>query len=752
MRTRTLLSISFLILAGCAAKPSPEQRAKELISKMTIEEKASLMMDSSAPVEELDIPSYNWWNEALHGVARNGKATVFPMPIGMAASFDEPLVYSVFTAVSDEARVKERQAFEAGHHGQYQGVTFWTPNINIFRDPRWGRGMETYGEDPYLTGQLGMAVVRGLQGPSDAPVLKAHACAKHYAVHSGPEWNRHSFDAVVSERDLRETYLPAFKDLVMKADVQEVMIAYNRFRGEPCGANDYLLGNILRGEWGYKGLVVSDCGAISNFFEPGCHDFSVDGPHAAAAAVKAGTDLNCGASYRFIPDAVRQGLLDEADVDRCLTRLIAARIRLGELDGNIEPWKGLKDDIVEGPEHVALSRKMAQETFVLLQNKGDILPLKADAKIALVGPNANDAEMMWGNYNGIPEATVTLLDGLKARIPDIVSFPACGLLGAEYLPESELDANNPLAQLKDMREDQIEEIARKYAVGVGDVWHYYERNIKLQKSLLPALDLKAVMDQLKDIDIVVFAGGISPRLEGEEMDVELPGFRGGDRTSIELPQVQRTLLKALHDAGKKVVLVNFSGSTIGLKPETESCDAILQVWYPGQEGGSAIADVLLGDVVPSGKLPLTFYTGTDQLPDFEDYSMNNRTYRYFKGEPLFPFGFGLSYTEFTYGQATVKGKELVVPVTNSGSRDADEVVQLYVRLTSDAEGPVKSLRGFRRVNIPAGKTVEVRFPLNDEVFLNWNADRKDMVPTAGEWELLYGGNSAALQSLLYTRK
>ena len=700
MRKFTLLTLSALLLASCASQPEnpAEKRARELISKMTIEEKASLMMDSSAPVEALGIPSYNWWNEALHGVARNGKATVFPMPIGMAASFDEPLVNEVFTAVSDEARVKERQAYQAGHLGQYQGVTFWTPNINIFRDPRWGRGMETYGEDPYLTGILGMAVVRGLQGPSDAPVLKAHACAKHYAVHSGPEPSRHTFNAEVSERDLRETYLPAFKDLVTKADVQEVMIAYNRFRGEPCGASDYLLNTILRGEWGYKGLVVSDCHAISDFFEPGCHGYSEDGPHAVAAAIHAGTDLNCGDAYRFVPDAVRQGLLDEADVDRSLTRLLSARIRLGELDGNIAPWEGLSDDIVEGKEHLALSRKMALETFVLLQNRGNILPLKADTRIALVGPNADDREMMWGNYNGIPDGTITLADGLKARFPDLKVIRGCELVGTEKF------------------------------------------------------DVPAVLKQLKGIETVVFAGGISPRLEGEEMDVPLPGFNGGDRTNIELPQVQRDLIAALHKAGKKVILVNFSGSALGLVPETENCEAILQVWYPGQEGGAAITEMLLGEAVPSGKLPLTFYKGVDQLPDFEDYSMHNRTYRYFQGEPLFPFGFGLSYTTFSYGEAAVKDGNLVVPVTNTGSVDAQEVAQLYVRLKSDAEGPLKSLRGFSRVNVPAGKTVEVAFPLTDEVFLSWNALQKDMVPTPGEWELLYGGSSADLRKLDYTKK
>ena len=689
---KTLLLCAAALCAACTV--TPEKQARELIAKMTLEEKTGQMMSSTTAIEALGIPDYNWWGEALHGVARNGKATVFPMPIGMAASFDEPRVYEVFTAVSDEARVKNRQAIASGHVGWYQGLSFWTPNINIFRDPRWGRGMETYGEDPYLTGQLGMAVVRGLQGPSDAPVLKAHACAKHFAVHSGPEWNRHSYNAVVSERDLRETYLPAFKDLVTKADVREVMIAYNAFRGEPCGASDYLINTILRGEWGYTGLIVSDCGAISNFYEPGCHGYSEDGSHAAAVAIHTGTDLNCGDTYRFIPEAVQQGLLDEADVDRSLVRLLSERIRLGELTHNTAPWDHLGDDIVEGDAHRALSRKMAEETVVLLQNKGGILPLQVDARIALVGPNADDKEMMWGNYNPIPEFTTTLADGLKARVPGLKVLRGCGIVGEKE-------------------------------------------------------DAAKLLKQLKDIDIVVFAGGISPLYEGEEMDVDAPGFHGGDRTSIELPQVQRELLKTLHDAGKKVVLVNFSGSAMGLVPETESCDAILQAWYPGEEGGTVLADILYGDVVPSGKLPLTFYKNVDQLPDFENYDMKGRTYRYFEGEPLYPFGYGLSYSEFAYGDASVKDGKLVIPVTNTGSRDAAEVVQLYVRKADDTEGPLKSLRGFRRVQVPAGQTVQVALPLTEETFLSWDEARQDMIPMKGEWELLYGGSSHSLKRVSY---
>ena len=690
MKTIQLACAALLLATACTQ--TPEKRAQKLIAQLTIEEKASLMMHDSQPVEALGIPAYNWWNEALHGVARNGKATVFPMPVAMAASFDEPLVNKVFTAVSDEARVKNRQALESGRVGWYQGVTFWTPNINIFRDPRWGRGMETYGEDPYLTGTLGMAVVRGLQGPSTAEVLKAHACAKHFAVHSGPEWNRHSYNAEVSERDLRETYLPAFKDLVTKADVQEVMIAYNRFRGEPCGASNYLVNTILRGEWGYKGIVLSDCWAIADFYEEGRHGFSPDGPHAAAAAVHNGTDLNCGDTYRFIPEAVRQGLLDEKDVDRSLERLLAARIRLGELDGNVEPWASLPDEIVEGEEHRALSLKMAQESIVLLQNRDDVLPLDPKARIALVGPNANDREMLWGNYNPVPEHSVTLLDALKERVENLVYYKGCELVGDDISAE-----------------------------------------------------------RLDEYDVVVFAGGISPKLEGEEMDVPLPGFKGGDRESIELPEVQRHLLQALHYAGKKVVLVNFSGSAMGLEPETQSCDAILQAWYPGQEGGTAIANVLFGDVAPSGKLPVTFYKNVEQLPDFEDYAMKGRTYRFFEGEPLFPFGFGLSYTTFAYGKAQVKGDQLVLEVSNIGPVDADEVVQLYVRRPADTEGPRKTLRAYKRVHVPSGQSVEVSLPLTEETFLWWDEARQRMVPQKGEWELLYGGSSQALDTLAYTR-
>ena len=748
----TLTAASVAVFAACSSpkevsyqdKTLPaEVRAQDLLSKLTLEEKTSLVLFNSPAIERLGIKQYNWWSEALHGVARNGSATVFPQPIGMASSFDREKIEEVFTAVSDEARVKNRLAVESGEVRQYQGLTFWTPNINIFRDPRWGRGMETYGEDPYLTGELGMAVVRGLQGDPDADVLKTHACAKHYAVHSGLESNRHRFDAQVSERDLRETYLPAFKDLVTKAGVKEVMTAYNRFRGVPCAASEYLVQDILRKEWGYKGLVVSDCWAIADFYEPGRHDYSATKAEAAAAAVKNGLDVECGNSFTALQEAVESGLLKEEELDKTLLRVLTERFRLGEMDGE-SPWDNLDASIVEGPAHRALSLDMAHESMVLLRNNG-ILPLKGGQKIALVGPNADDAEMLWGNYNPVPKNTVTLLQAMQQRVPGIPYVKGCGILDAQYKPAP----SGRWAAFAEMTEDQIKAIAEQYGLGVEDIKGFVRREQDMQQSFLPALDEAAVLKQLEGIDVVVFAGGISPRFEGEEMPVQLPGFSGGDRTDIELPDVQRRLLKALHDAGKKVILVNFSGCAMGLVPETETCDAILQAWYPGQEGGTAVADVLFGDVNPSGKLPVTFYKNVAQLPEVEDYNMEGHTYRYFRGEPLYPFGFGLSYSTFTYGDAKVKGKKLVIPVTNTSSVDGTEVVQLYVRRPDDAEGPVKTLRGFQRVSVPAGATVEVTLPLDKEIFLWWDEKAQDMKPVKGNYELLYGGSSQDVKTVSY---
>ncbi|MBO7575014.1 MAG: glycoside hydrolase family 3 C-terminal domain-containing protein [Bacteroidales bacterium] len=744
LRTPFLALALGLAALGALAQPypyqdrtlSPERRAADLLGRLTLEEKASLTMHASPAIPRLGIKQYNWWSEALHGIARNGSATVFPQPIGMASSFDERLIEAVFSAASDEARVKYLETKD--NVKVYQGLTFWTPNINIFRDPRWGRGMETYGEDPFLTGRLGMAVVRGLQGPEDSPVRKTHACAKHYAVHSGLESNRHRFDAVVSERDLRETYLPAFKDLVTKAHVQEVMTAYNRFRGEPCAASSYLVDQILRKEWGYQGMVVSDCWAIPDFFEKGRHGFTDSPVQAAALAVRNGLDVECGSTFVNIPAAVEQGLLDEADLDRNLMRILTERFRLGEMDGN-SPWDNLDPAIVEGPEHRALSLKMARESLVLLQNKG-VLPLRPGQKVAVIGPNADDTEMMWGNYNPVPKSTVTLLDAFKARDPQVVNFRGCGIIGAEFMPE-----NNPddrMAQLMKLSNEELEEVAKQYAININDVKAYARRTKLLHDSFLPALDVADVLKRLEGIDVVVFAGGISPRLEGEEMPVQLPGFSGGDRTDLELPAVQRQLLQALHAAGKKVVLVNFSGCAIGLVPETQSCDAILQAWYPGQEGGTAIVEALYGEFNPSGKLPVTFYRSVDQLPEVEDYNMEGHTYRYFRGTPLFPFGFGLSYTDFHFGAAKVQNGVLEFTVRNTGKRNGTEVVQLYVRKPGDVGGPNKTLRAFQRVTVMAGASATVRIPLDDEVFTWWSESAQNMVPVHGEYELLYGSSSA----------
>ena len=673
---------------------SPEQRAADIVGRLTLEEKAALLRYDSPAVERLGIPAYNWWNEALHGVARNGKATVYPMPVAMAATFDPQLIEEVFTSVSDEARVKYRLArtVENPDNYWYKGLTFWTPNINIFRDPRWGRGMETYGEDPYLTGQLGMAVVRGLQGERENGSMKAQACAKHFAVHSGPESTRHSFDVRVSERDLRETYLPAFRDLVVKAKVDEVMFAYNRFEGYPCGASERLLKDILKDEWGFEGLIVSDCWAVSDFFKG--HGWSDNPVEAIAAAINAGMDLECGALTPLAVKAVKEGLLDEATIDERLTKLFTVRFALGEMDFE-SPWDNIPEEVLCSESHSEQALDIARKSLVLLSNDG-ILPLKEGARIGLTGPNAADSVMMWGNYNGFPLRTVTLLDALKARIPELKYVKGCS-------HAAELDST--------------------------------------------ATDIDAVVKEFEDCDIVIFASGISPSLEGEEMPVTIPGFSGGDRTSIELPAIQKQLIAALAQAGKKVVLVNFSGSAIALADEAGSCCAILQAWYPGQEGGTAIADVLFGDFNPCGKLPVTFYADDSQLPDFDDYAMTGRTYRYFTGTPLYPFGHGLGYSEFKYRRPRVRntgsGKELVLRLKNKGRMDGDEIVQVYLSRPDDTEGPVKALKAFKRVPVKAGKTVKVVIPLDKETFEWWNPESGRMEDRAGEYILHVGGSSDA---------
>ena len=548
---------------------SPTERAADLVSRLTLEEKITLMQNNSSAVKRLGIKPYEWWNEALHGVARNGLATVYPQAIGMGASFNDTLLYQVFTSISDEARVKYRQAREAGNYKRYTGLTFWTPNINIFRDPRWGRGQETYGEDPYLTSRMGLSVVNGLQGPQNTKYNKTHACAKHYAVHSGPEWNRHSFNAEnINPRDLWETYLPAFQDLVIQGNVKEVMCAYNRFEGDPCCGSDRLLINILRNEWNYKGLVVSDCGAIDNFYFKGRHETHKNKADASAAAVLSGTDLECGRSYTGLISAVKEGLINESAIDQSLCRLMKARFELGEMD-DTTPWDQLPDSLLSCHAHQQLALQMARESMTLLQNHKNILPLDKEMTVALIGPNANDSVMQWANYNGFPVHTITLLEGLTQYLPQERLI---------YIPQKNIEV-------------------QKYP------WVNYYPN-----------DIQAVINQAAKADVIIYAGGISASLEGEEMDVDAEGFRGGDRTTIELPNVQRKLVKALKATGKPIVFVNFSGCAMGLQPESQICDAILQAWYPGQAGGTAIAEVLFGDYNPAGRLPITFYNLKSATP------------------------------------------------------------------------------------------------------------------------------------------
>lgn len=816
-----------------------EERAKDLVSRMTLEEKVSQMQNGAAPIDRLGVPFYDWWSEALHGIARAGLATVFPQTIGMASSFDDQLIEEVFTATSDEARAKYIDFIKKGSRKRYQGLSVWTPNINIFRDPRWGRGQETYGEDPYLTTQLGLAVVRGLQGDPNAKFNKLHACAKHYAVHSGPEWNRHSFDAKnISQRDLRETYLPAFEALVRKGNVKEVMGAYNRFEGDPCNASEYLLKDVLRDEWGYKGIVVSDCGAIRDFYQKGHHETHADAAEASAAAVKAGCDLECGSSYAALVEAVKRGLITEAEIDRSVERLMVAKFEMGLFEQE-DPYN-IPYSVVDCEKHRALAKKIALESFVLLQNRGNILPLDKSKKVAIVGPNADLESMQWGNYNGIPSYTITLKEGLEDLLgkgqviyeqlcghTDVSTyntlFAECSYGGkpgfratywnnldfegtpaatdqitrpmnfstggntvfapgvnlsaftaryeATFKPENtgravfRISSNETVRIYVDGKlladktnvKNTITVCEFEYELGAmydikieyGGYRRRTDAFLNLDMAEAVPQDIPAFVEKVKDVDVVIFAGGISPQLEGEEMAVSAPGFRGGDRDDIELPAIQRETIAALKEAGKQVVLVHFSGSAMALEPETKNCDAILQAWYPGQEGGSALADVLYGEAAPSGKLPITFYRNVNQLPNFEDYNMKGKTYRYFEGDPLFRFGHGLTYTEFFYGKLksdkrTLKeGQTLyvTVPVGNIGTREGEEVVQLYIQRPADSEGPIQALRDYRRVKLAAGKTEMVVFELTEEDFAWFNPETNRMQPLKGNYVIRVGGSS-----------
>ena len=818
-------------------------RVDDLLGRLTLEEKVSLMQDASRPIERLGIKPYNWWNEALHGVARAGLATVFPQSIGMAATFDNDAVFNVFNAVSDEARAKHNYYSSQGNYGRYQGLTMWTPTINIFRDPRWGRGIETYGEDPYLTSLMGVAAVKGLQGPVGEKYDKLHACAKHFAVHSGPEWNRHSFNAKdIKPRDLYETYLPAFEALVKDANVQEVMCAYNRFEDEPCCGSNRLLNQILREKWGFAGIVVADCGAIRDFYATNAHETHPDAASASAAAVISGTDLDCGSSYKALVEGVQKGYINEKDIDISVKRLLMARFRLGEMDKNEDvSWSKIPYSVVASEAHDKIALDIARKSMTLLLNKNNTLPLKRGGlTVAVMGPNANDSVMQWGNYNGTPARTVTILDGIRAALgatDKLIYEQGCGLVEntlmqsafnqcvsggkrgftAKYWNNLERsgtpDVNthiaipfnfctmgatvfaagvnltdftatyttvftpkksgevvfdfyvngtaNLLIDKKEVKGTKANhgsrgmshtmkvEAGKSYDLQINFGYNRGDAQLNFDFGYKEEINIENSIAKVKDADIVIFAGGISSSLEGEEMGVKLPGFQGGDRTDIELPAVQREFIKALQRAGKKVVFVNCSGSPIGLEAEVESSEAILQAWYPGQAGGKAVADVLFGDYSPGGRLPVTFYRSAAQLPDFENYDMEGRTYRYMKETPLFPFGYGLSYTTFKYGKprvnkAAVKAGETItmtVPVTNTGKIDGDEVVQVYLRKKDDKGGPNKTLRAFKRLTIPSGQTKDVVFELTSKQFEWWNDNTQSVNVFAGNFEILVGSSS-----------
>ena len=651
---------------------SIDERAQLLLDQLTLEEKLGMMEHRNPAIERLGIPAYSWWNEALHGVARNGFATVYPMPIALAATFDDNSVQEMFGMVADEARMKYYRAQQARQYDDYTGLTFFTPNINIFRDPRWGRGMETYGEDPYLTARMGTACVKGLQQQVNGR-YKALACIKHFAVHSGPEADRHSFDATVSGRALWTTYLPAFKYIVQNTDVSMVMCGYNRLNGEPCCTNDNLLVQILRNQWDYDNLFVTDCWALNDCWERDTviprHETHASAADAAAAAFGSVIDLECGSGLNALKEAVEQKLLPTYLIDAHVLKILKARFSLGMFD--------LEQPFQQIPDTTSFEKKaleMAQKSIVLLQNKNNILPLDASKykRIAVVGPNAADSVMLCGNYNGTPRHAVTIYEGIVNYV---------NTLPENQRPELYFDT-------------ACHHVDGKYQLPRNFDW------------------------QISKCDLVIFVGGLSPELEGEELKVELDGFHGGDRTSIDLPRIQEGMLMKLKKKGKPIVFVLCSGSAVALDWEDENLNAVLAAWYGGQAAGTAVADVLFGKVNPSGKLPVTFYSTKNYLPPFDSYEMENRTYRFMTEKPLYPFGYGLSYTTFDYdnGQFNAQDFTFSCAVKNTGNCDGEEVAQLYLTNTGDKRSPVKTLVGFQRVFIPKGETRTVTFHLDEDYF------------------------------------
>ncbi len=822
-----------------------EERVNDLVSRMTLKEKADQLLYTAPAIPRLGIPSYNWWNEALHGVARAGYATVFPQAITVANSWDESLMFNIANAISDEARAKYHEFQRRGKTGIYQGLTFWSPNINIFRDPRWGRGQETYGEDPFLTGRMGLEFVKGMQG-DDPRYLKTVATAKHFAVHSGPEPMRHSFNAKVSEVDLQETYLPAFRTLVVDGDVCSVMGAYNMFRDFPCCANPILYG-ILRNGWGFKGYIVSDCWAVSDFYT--YTKFAKDPVEAAAQALKAGTDLECGVDYRNLVAAIDRGILTEGDIDRAIKRVYTARFRLGMFDpDNMVPYAQIPFFVNCSDYNNSLARQAARESIVLLKNSNDILPLKKDIKsIAVIGPNADNWEALIGNYNGIPKDPVTVLKGIKNKLtPDtriiyaegsdlaegihnLTVIPSRylqspdgrqGALG-EYYNNREMNGEPVFTRIDDQINFYWENLSpsrelpdddfgvkwttyltapetgtyaigcwassgyelflegkkiisgrsehsafnneyatnfvagRKYKIEVCYKNYSGDADIRLLWAR-PRTDMvEKAVKAASEADAVVLVLGLSQRLEGEEMSIKIDGFLGGDRTSLDLPLVQEKLFDAVNATGKPVVVVLMNGGALSVNNGQAKAAAIVLAGYPGQQGGNAVADVLFGDYNPAGRLPVTYYKSVEQIPAFDNYDMKGRTYRYSTQEPLYPFGYGLSYTTFSYSNLVLPEKAVAgtsipvkVTVTNTGNIAGDEVVELY--LTDEKAStprPVHQLEGFSRVSLKPGESKNVELKLAPRQFsiIN-NKDKRVIEP--GYFTITVGGKQPGFKGYL----
>ncbi len=858
MKNLYLVFIAIILFIGCSPEKtndlpykntelSFEERAEDLLSRMTLEEKISQLNYESKAIERLDIPEYNWWNECLHGVARSGIATVYPQAIGLASTWDKDLMKRVAISISDEGRAKYHDFIQKGKRGIYLGITFWTPNINIFRDPRWGRGMETYGECPHLTGEMAVQFINGLQG-DDPTYYKSIATAKHFAVHNGPESSRHSFNAVVSDHDFRNTYLPAFEKTVKEANVASVMCAYNRLDGKPCCGSSPLLQDILRNEWGFDGYVVSDCWALTDFFADGYHEVVETAAEAGAMAYNNGTDLNCGVVSNALGEAVELGLISEEQIDQSVKRLLIARFKMGMFDPDSDvPFSEIPYSVVDSEKHRELAVEAARKSMVLLKNENNTLPLRKDIqKIAVIGPNANDEEVLLANYNGIPADPVTPLEGIQQKLPNVEVKYALGCEHAEKLatlepiPSTALftDESQTERGLKvefydniewsgDPKHSRIDSLvdyywwdkapyedldpdsfsvkwsgylvvpeSGEYAIG-GEGFYHFEVHLddslmarnhnihhsskrnsfihleagKPYKIELKFYDIhgdanvsllwskpnqnheKEAFAIARESDVVLLFMGLSPRLEGEEMPVHVEGFSGGDRIRIDLPDYQQNFIKKIYALGKPTVLILLNGSALAINWEKANIPAIVEAWYPGQAAGTAIADVLFGDYNPAGRLPLTFYTSVDDIPEFENYNMDGFTYRYFKGKPLYPFGHGLSYTTFAYGELQLSSAALSsmsneaitvsVEVKNTGDRAGEEVVQLYIADKSSSDPrPLKDLRGFDRINLEAGESKTVQFELSAKDLAYWNIEKHAYVPAIGEYEIMVGASSA----------